>query len=513
MATWYCSKSRWDAVAAWAASTAYSIGDIVRQLATPSGDDHRCFRCTTAGTSGGSEPTWTLTKGGTTTDNTAVWTEITGDDAYNDTNSWLAPHASIDAACSWMAAGDRLYVANDHSFTRIGTSVAHNFTSPGTEASPCEIISVDPTNATPTYSAGATERGGTGNATFAFAGFAYMAGVTCESNYNGSNRFTFNSNMPWGWTLEDCKLRIVDTGHGTLSLMMFGTNSDQVDNNLLRLINTTVRFGNTKNRINLRCPVEWHGGGVEAGGAGVPATLFLTSNGVASGQFCGVGLDLSLITGSLVDVSGGISYAIKLQDCKLGGGVAITTGEFDAGGITVEVVNCDSGDTNYRTERYSYDGTVLHETTIVRTGGASDGVTALSHKFASSANTKFYRPLVGPWISFWNETTGSAVTVAAEVVTDNVTLTDAEAWIEVEYLGTSGVPLGSFASDRAADILATPANQTTSSATWTTTGLTTPVKQTLSKAVTPQEKGVIRARVCLAKASTTMYACPKLEVS
>jgi hypothetical protein len=85
--------------------------------------------------------------------------------------------------------------------------------------------------------------------------------------------------------------------------------------------------------------------------------------------------------------------------------------------------------------------------------------------------------------------------------------------VEVEYLGTSGFPLSVTSSDRAATILATPANQTTSSETWTTTGLTTPVKQKLSVTFTPQEKGPIIARVYLAKASTTVYVCPEILTS
>lgn len=57
-----------SAAAAWAASTAYSLGDRVY------GSNDIVFRCTTAGTSGGTEPAWTTTQDGTTNDNTAVWT-------------------------------------------------------------------------------------------------------------------------------------------------------------------------------------------------------------------------------------------------------------------------------------------------------------------------------------------------------------------------------------------------------------------------------------------------------
>lgn len=105
------------------------------------------------------------------------------------------------------------------------------------------------------------------------------------------------------------------------------------------------------------------------------------------------------------------------------------------------------------------------------------------------------------------------MTATIEVITDNVTLTDGECWLEIQYLGTSGVPLGSFLSDAKADVLATAANQTTSSETWTTTGLTTPVKQYLRVTFTPQEKGFVHAVVKLAKASTTVYVCPKLALA
>ena len=62
------------AVAAWAASTAFSVGDIRRAtVQQPSG---LFFRCSTAGTSGSSEPGWPNIVGDTVTDGTCVWTGI-----------------------------------------------------------------------------------------------------------------------------------------------------------------------------------------------------------------------------------------------------------------------------------------------------------------------------------------------------------------------------------------------------------------------------------------------------
>ena len=57
-------------IPAWAASTSYAVGDIV----IPSTANGYTYECTTAGTSDSSEPTWGTTVGGTTTDNTVTWT-------------------------------------------------------------------------------------------------------------------------------------------------------------------------------------------------------------------------------------------------------------------------------------------------------------------------------------------------------------------------------------------------------------------------------------------------------
>ena len=54
----------------WQATTAYSLGDVVKPISYAS----HTYKCTTAGTSGGTQPTWGTTNGGTTADGTVVWT-------------------------------------------------------------------------------------------------------------------------------------------------------------------------------------------------------------------------------------------------------------------------------------------------------------------------------------------------------------------------------------------------------------------------------------------------------
>lgn len=83
--------------AAWAASTAYSVGDVVRPVAP--GTNNRLFLCEVAGTSAATEPVWPTTAGGSVADNTVTWREAsvwfvglkgTGAAAAGDT---MASHA------------------------------------------------------------------------------------------------------------------------------------------------------------------------------------------------------------------------------------------------------------------------------------------------------------------------------------------------------------------------------------------------------------------------------------
>jgi uncharacterized phage protein (TIGR02218 family) len=65
---------------AWAAATAYTVrrsGDAgTGSVVKPAAYNGRHFKCTTAGTSGGSEPAWNTTIGATTADGSVVWTAL-----------------------------------------------------------------------------------------------------------------------------------------------------------------------------------------------------------------------------------------------------------------------------------------------------------------------------------------------------------------------------------------------------------------------------------------------------
>jgi hypothetical protein len=79
---------------AWQASTAYSQGDVV--VPTAGLENGFRYECTTAGTSGSSQPTWKTTEGETNTDGTAVWTCRFGNHLGSGANGATLALTSID---------------------------------------------------------------------------------------------------------------------------------------------------------------------------------------------------------------------------------------------------------------------------------------------------------------------------------------------------------------------------------------------------------------------------------
>ena len=79
------------AYTAWQASNSYAVGNIVRATAVQ--DFGLVFQCTTAGTSGATQPAWPTLIDSTTVDGSVTWTAISA--VYEDL-SVLAPNAIIE---------------------------------------------------------------------------------------------------------------------------------------------------------------------------------------------------------------------------------------------------------------------------------------------------------------------------------------------------------------------------------------------------------------------------------
>lgn len=419
-------------------------------------------------------------------------------------DTWAKAATTLATAITGSAAGDDFWVASDHSETQASV-LTLSFNSSIT--SPQRCISVNRAGSTPPVAAdilaGATITT-TGASGIDIAGCAYIYGVTfnCATGATGASLAISGTPLK----LESCALNLVGTGSGNQIQLCSSTQS------LTELIDTTMSFGATGQSISSAGSFRWANkpGSTAITGAIVPTTLITNINNLVSFEL--VGLDLSA-AGSGKTLSAGTRVGVNLINCKLGASVTVAGTPSVRGSRGINVIGCSSTTNVSRNERYRYEGTLTTETTIKRTAGASDGTTAYSWKVVTTANAKRTFPFETFEGAVWNSTTGSAKTLTIHTVTDNVTLTDAEIWVEVEYLGSSATPVSTLITDANATVLTTAAWRATTTEAWTTTGLATPVKQKLEVTFTPQMAGPIRWRVKVAKASTTVYICPNADLS
>jgi hypothetical protein len=429
---------------------------------------------------------------------------------------WANAYTTLSAAATAAVAGETIYVANTHNES---TAATVTITFAGTSANPVRCLCVTPSSASGNSGlATGAAVANTGSVTLTVAGTAYVYGISFSqgSGAGGGQNLVVGSGTSTSLLIfEACAFKL-NTTHANSRLALGTSSASGNTSQLVEFVNTSVEFSAAGQAIAPRCPFVWRDKASNAIVLGTaPTSLFKLSTGVGANRIELSGLDLANLTGNIVDLGTNGGVDLNLRDCKLGGGVALKTGSW-AGPQQgfIRLHNCDSDDTNYRLTESRYAGDVTQETTIVMTGGASDGVTPFSRKMASAANANFYAPLESPPVLLRNETTGAAKTLTVEIVTDNVTLKNDEAWIEWEYLGDASFPTASRdLDDRVADILTAGVNQASSSQAWTTTGLTTPVKQKLEATFTPQLKGWFRGRVMLARPDTTLYYNPQASIS
>lgn len=422
---------------------------------------------------------------------------------------WTNAKLTLAAGATASAVGDDIWVASDHAET---AAAATTIIFPGTTASPNRCMSVNRAGSVPPVAADLTAGASvttTGAFSITFGGSAYIYGITanCGTGANSATLTVGNSSNSWQM-YDTCALNLIATT-GANRIVINAQSSAGVELN-----NTTISFGSVSQSIShsLGGRFEWRNksGSVAITGATLPNTLMSTASTII-GRILFSGLDLSSL-GSGKNIAGTNGTRFEIVNCKLDPSVTVASTPGQASSLGIRLLGSHSTTNVQRNEIYHYAGTLTTETTIKRTGGASDGTNSYSWKIITTANAKRQVSFESFEGVIWN-TSLTAKTLTVHCVTDNVTLTDAEAWVEVDYLGSSATPISTNITDANATLLSTAANQTTSTETWTTTGLTTPVKQQFNVTFTPAMIGLIRWRVRVAKASTTVYVCPKAELS
>lgn len=437
-----------------------------------------------------------------------------GDDGDNGT-TWALAKATVAGADAIDSAGDTIALSSTHSES---TASAITLSLAGTDAAPTQLLSVNDGAAPPTALSAGASIATTSNSSIIFNGAVYGYGLTVSAGSGTSSCFvgfatSGGANQMW----DTCAFRVGSTS-ATTDIRI--GNDSNFAGNTVTWRNSTVRFADAGQGVAvLNSYLQWMGGGLESGGT-APAAIIErvgTSTTGRASRVVAEGLDLSGLgtSAALVGSIYGGGSSVDFVNCKLPTSWAgdVVSGNQERGAV-VRMINCDSTDTNYRMWEQWREGSIKSETTLVLTGGSSDGTTTLAWRMATTGNVAYpHVTLNSPWIQRWNETTGSAITVTVEFLHDSATnLDDDEVWLEVSYLGTSGFPLGVISDDRCA-LLASPAAQTDSSATWTTTGMSAPNTQKLVVTFTPQEKGYVYARVRMAKPSYVLYVDPELTVS
>jgi hypothetical protein len=488
-------------------SSSPGLGKIIQD----NSGTHIFIQTSAAGTTGSGEPTYnTSALGNNTTDGTVTWTYI-----GTSFSSWAAPHARHNnaTASTWAAAGDTFYFGDDHAEI-IQPVTATNLMMPGTNASPCFAYSIDHTASLPPGSgnllAGASiaTQGATSLALNDFGtSCCYYYGVTFTAG-SGNNSATLELGFAGvaSWTkLDTCKL--VNGGTASGGRIVFGS----AQTGAIELVNTTLQFGNTGQVLRAtpltRC--VWRNTPSAIAGATIPTNLF---DGVlSSGVMILEGVDLSALGSNTIvpaGTSAGSNAMFQFIDCKLGSGAVIAATPVNINGPLVDAISCDSGATNYVQRRYWYQGTLQEETTIVRTGGASDGTTPISWKIVTTANSKWTLPFESFPISIWNSNTSVTITVYGIWGGGAVPNTD-DIWFEVAYLGSSGSPQASFANTTKSNNLASGSPLSSDNSHWG--GSTTAFK--MSVTIAPQLAGYLRVTVKAAKATSTFYIDPLVALS
>lgn len=418
----------------------------------------------------------------------------------NPFSSWAGAAAVISSISAIDAPGDRVFVSVSHTETVASSSNAWA----GTAAAPVLIASVLDGAAPPSgVSAGATIT--VTGTTFAWSGFAYTKGLTFVFTSASSYSPMFNGSGASAVQLfEDCNFFY--TGVSSSSAIAFGTTAAGAGSET-RLRNPWFRLASAGQFIQPGRSLQIQGGGFAAGGASPNGVFQLGANNRPS-ILTVDGFDLSALAAAVnlvATIQEGSSFAvfrnIKLPPAWTGN--LVTPGQMKPG-TRVEMWNGDSAGTNYRLWIEAGQGSIKHSTAVYRSGAT--GGTPHSVVMSTNANAAYPScALEGPGFILGDAVVGSPTTLTVEVATDGVTLTDADCWLELMYMGSADSPLGAWASNIKVDLLAAAAPHPASAEAWVTAGLASPVRQKLSVTFTAQMAGYVVGRVCLAKPSTTVY--------
>jgi hypothetical protein len=418
------------------------------------------FICTTAGTGGtGSEPTWNTTAGATTVDGSVTWTCIGAVSSF--TATWKAPHARLgrplDNSGNWQPnAGMTIFIGDDHNETT-NAQVNPSFN--------VSVLCVDHTAAMP-FGSGNLKTTATINQT--------SGSVTCGNNGNTAVFYVYGLQ----WVMTGGNATFGGGGRCSYDHCTFSINAggsfffgDSSSMSLMDLKDCTFSITSMTTNLIFKCV----GGNVKVENGTFTATV--TTTGLPLWGSLGPGSGAGVMTFEGCTFTGvpntqylvgavGVNAAVGVwtfKDCVVSTGMPVVVGSpstnhFPSGDfLQIDLNRVDSGTAVYRNERYRFDGVQTTSTAVVRTGGASDGTTPISHQITTTANAESVARRFGAIpLTIWNSVTGANRNVTLYgIVNDSRLPNNDEAWFDCEYLGSSSTPQGSYIRGSKSSVLAT----------------------------------------------------------
>jgi hypothetical protein len=513
MADWFVSLAAYTAIPVFAIGATYAVGNIVRPIA-PVAKARWAFRCTVGGIAGPAEPTWPTGNNAPISTGEVTFVNVTGQSTYG----WSAVAGDMPTLLGAVGAqrffgGDRMLVSSDHDESQTtSTSYGSGGASSVSAFATAQVLSVNRAGAVPPGPAdllpGAIARisGGSTNSLQFWAGFnVYHYGMTYINATGWIAAFIFD--LYKTHYFERCQLWI---NNATAGLRL-----QNAQPNTVVLDNSSVRFGNAGQSFQCGYDLNltWLNTPIPLGGGTIPTALFNATSGI----YVLRGVDLSLLTTALVATGGASNVTgpkVLLDSCRIApnvvrlsnasGGSAITTHDL------VELINCYDG-SNYISERWMAQGAVTTEFAVTLTNGARDNVGGYSHKMVSNANSDFAEPLSGFWLDLNSVAIGTPVNAVVEIIS-SVTLNNNDIWLLLEFQGTVGSSLATFRKSLPANVLTGATPVLSSTAAWNSMPAS-PIRQQLLINFTPQVAGRVRAQVCLARPSTTVWYNPQVTIS
>jgi hypothetical protein len=488
------------------------LGTIIK------GTNDYLYICSVSSSNGTSstEPSWTTTPGNTTVDGGVTW-KCLGAISTLNYGAWAAPFARLSAsyASTWGAATNTFYVA--HTSAEVITLTANQtITCPGIAGSLCYTYSIDATAALPpsasTLSAGATITS-IGAGSVSIAGSGYYYGMRYIHDPTGNPTISVTATMAFG-VFKDCIFRENSTNSSNCTVAL-GGNAAAVNN--ITFDNTQVGLGHVNSYIALNgSNFVWKNTATPLLGT-VPTTKLFSPAILGSTILEAVDLSQIASGNSIIGPTTAnepVYYPVLIKNCKITSGAVITGSPTITSSTprmsSVDVINVDSSGTNYTQQRYRFQGTQTVETTIIRTGGATDGTTPIAWKIVTSAYSSWVSPFECTPSIIWNDTTGGNVTVTVYGIWGGGAVpNNDEIWIEVDYLGSASTPIGTIVTTTKTYPNSTSSATSSDTSTWG--GSTTAFKMTTTLS-TPQPAltGLLYVTVKAAKASSTFYIDPKV---